>query len=80
MAPFLFLSLITINWNEILAPLATYGLLSDIRPGTTSWLSGQMSQVATKLCPSASTGPHVAGGQTCYFVCVSFPFKGFEIV
>lgn len=46
---FLFLSLITINWNKILAPLSTSVLLNTIRPGTISWLSGQMPQAASKL-------------------------------
>lgn len=44
----MFLSLITINWNEIFAPVATSVLLSNIRAGTISWLSGQVSKLHPK--------------------------------
>lgn len=42
---FLFLSLLTINWNEIFAPLATSVLLNTLRAGTISRLSGQISKL-----------------------------------
>lgn len=48
---FLFLSLITINWNKFLAPLATSVLVSSIMPETFFffWLSGQLTLAVSEL-------------------------------
>lgn len=78
---FLFLSLITINWDKILAPVASSVLLSNIVPRTIFWLSGQMTQLRSKLqgtWPCVFTGSHRAVKQIVVLFVFLFSLKYFK--
>lgn len=78
---FLLLSLITINWDKILTPVASSVLLSNIVPGTIFWLSGQMTQFVSKLQvtqPCVSTGAHGAIRQLVILFVFLFSLECFK--